>query len=269
MTAHDYETPRDHQAHPSADSAGVPWQGRHFAGNEFAGDDGSAPVALHEALVRYHLGSIGQAEVVRHIAASRFLIPLVAALGEAAVGPTGATVDKSADLSVVTVATPDGLTALPAFTSVESLARWDPAARPVPVTGLRLALAANGDGIPRVVIDAASETEFVLRQPAIQALAAEREWTAPWDDERVLAAFMEPASEFAVITGLVLTPGDATARLRGPELFVHLTVMQGLDAGQLKVITDELSERWRDDLLIAARVDSIGVKLAPDANARV
>ncbi len=252
-----------------ADSAGVPWLGRHFEGNEFAGDDGSAPEVLHEALLRHSLGSIGQAEVLRHVGASRFLIPLVAELGEAGVGPTGSITDKSAELSVVTVATPDGRSALLAFTSLASLALWDPDARPVPVTGLRLALAAKSDGTTRIVIDPGSDTEFAVRGPAIEALAAERDWVAPWEDERVLAAFMEPASQFAAITGLVLAPGDQFARLRGPEVVVHLTVMQGLDAGQLKSVTTELSEAWQHDPLITSRVDSVGLKLAPDPNARV
>lgn len=252
-----------------ADSAGVPWSGRRFDPNPFADDDGSAPEVLHEALRRFALGSIGAAEVVAHVADSRFLIPLVAELGEAGVGPSGSTVDKSADLSVVSVSTPDGRSALPVFTSIHTLAGWDPAARPAPVPGLRVALAALSEDTPLVVIDPGADTEFVLRRPALAALAAERPWAAPWEDERILAAFMEPASEFAVITGLVLTPGDPTARLRGPEVTVHLTVMQGLDAGQLREVTSVLSERWREDALISARVDSIGIKLAPDPSARV
>lgn len=252
-----------------SDSAGVPWRGRRFEENRFADDDGAAPLALHEALVRHALGSLGQGEVVAQVADSRFLIPLVAELGDVGLGPAGAVTDKSAELSVVTLATPDGRSALPAFTSTETLAAWDRSARPVPVTGLALALAARGEGTPRIVIDPGSQTEFVLRAPAIAAIASERGWRPPWEDQRILAAFMEPASEFAVITGLVLAPGDATARLRGPEVMVHLTVMQGLDAGQLREVTSVLSEAWRADPLLSARVDSIGVKLAPDPTARV
>jgi hypothetical protein len=40
----------------------------------------------------------------------------VAELGESEIGPNGLMVDKSADLAIVAVATPDGQSAIPAFT---------------------------------------------------------------------------------------------------------------------------------------------------------
>lgn len=249
--------PRSRRRRPSshrADSSGVSWAGRRFEPNVFAGDDGSAPPVLHEALVRCGIGSIGPEEVVAHVGESRFLIPLLAEEDEAA----------ASELAVVTVRTPDGLTAIPAFTSVDALRTWDPRSRPVPVDGIRLALAAVSEQTPRVVLDPGADTEFVLRAPVLRAVAEGTPWLPPWRDERLLTAFMEPASEYAVITGLVLAPGDIRCRLEGPEAVVHLTVMRGLDAGQLKAITDDLSNRWRADTLIASRVDSIGIKLAPD-----
>ena len=45
--------------------------------------------------------------------------------------------------------------------------------------------------------------------------------------------------------------------------------MQGLDAGQLKDVTAELTQRWSSDPVIAARVDSIAVKLRPDPDAHI
>ena len=72
----------------------------------------------------------------------RLLVPLVANLSEAEVGAHGHLVEKSAELAIVAVATPDGATAIPAFTDVDSMRAWRAEARPVPVSVEKLALAA-------------------------------------------------------------------------------------------------------------------------------
>ena len=115
-----------------ADSAGVPWDGRAFSENPFADDDGSANPALIEALAAFRANPTDPRGVFKAFAASRLLIPLLADLGESGEGAHGQTVDKSADLSIVTVETPDGQTGLPVFSSVAAMSVWNKTARPVP-----------------------------------------------------------------------------------------------------------------------------------------
>ena len=86
-------------------------------------------------------------------------------------GAHGLAVDKTQELSIVTVAAPDGRRVLPVFTSVAAMSRWDAAARPVPADGVRTAVAASADDTDLIVIDPGSETEFVLRRPAVWAIA--------------------------------------------------------------------------------------------------
>ncbi|MEN9962873.1 MAG: hypothetical protein RIS66_1286 [Actinomycetota bacterium] len=111
-----------------ADSAGVPWEGRSFDANPFADDDGSADPALIEALAEFRANPTDPREVFKAFAASRLLIPLLADLGESGEGAHGQTVDKSADLSIVTVQTPDGQTGLPVWETTGSF--WTRAAKP-------------------------------------------------------------------------------------------------------------------------------------------
>ena len=124
----------DPHAH-AADSAGVPWEGRSFQPNPHSGDDGSADPALLAALTAFHAGEGDAAAVVDAYRKARLLIPLVAEKGDEGVGPTGLTVDKTQELSIVTVAAPDGRRVLPVFSSVQAMSRWDAAARPVPADG--------------------------------------------------------------------------------------------------------------------------------------
>jgi hypothetical protein len=96
-----------------SDSAGTPWAGRAFDVNNFSGDDGSAPAALLAALTAFHAREVDAEVVIDAIRESRLLIPLLAEVAESEVGAHGLKTDKSADLSIVTVATPDDQNGLP------------------------------------------------------------------------------------------------------------------------------------------------------------
>src|SRR5690606_5637275 len=106
---------------PAGDSAGVPWEGRSFEANPHAGDDGSADPALLDALMRFRAGEGSQSEVVDAFRDARVLIPLIAEKGaleqgqEPTLGPYGLPVDKTQELSIVTVAAPDGRKVQPVF----------------------------------------------------------------------------------------------------------------------------------------------------------
>lgn len=156
-----------HFAASLGDSAGQPWQGREFDDNPFGDDDGTAPPALLGALAAFRAGEVGPEAVVDALRASRLLIPLVAELGDEGTTDAGLTVDKSQELSIVTVSGPDGRSVLPVFSSVTAMQTWNPAARPVPADGRRVALAAASEETEIVVLDPTSETEFVLRRPAV------------------------------------------------------------------------------------------------------
>lgn len=244
-----------------ADSAGVPWEGRHFEQNASADDDGSAPEKLIEAIRRFRERELGEAEVLDAIRESRLLIPLVAELGESGTNAHGHLVDKSQELSIVTVAGPDGRTVLPAFTSVDAMRAWNPLARPVPAAAPRVGLAAASESTDLVVLDPTSDTEFVLRRPAVWALAQALPWTPSYLDTEVLQTFLDAAAPEPEVLAVYLAPGDPTARLVGPELVVQLALADGLDRPTLDALLARLQARWSVSELIAERVDSLKVQL--------
>ncbi|QEO09881.1 SseB family protein [Protaetiibacter larvae] len=243
-----------------ADSAGIPFEGRRFQENPAAADDGSAPERLIEAVRRLQAGELGIAEVVAALHPERLLVPLVAERGDEGVGPHGQTVDKTQELSVVTVKGPDGRAALPAFTSVAAMQRWDPLARPIPIQASRIALAAAAEGTPLVVVDPQSDTQFVVRAPAFRALATGEDWTPSFEDSAVAEAFASSVVGESAVQVIGLAPGDPLARLAGPELVVLLQLDPALPEAARQALLTRLQARWSADELIAARVDSIGVR---------
>jgi len=249
----------DHHVHGGTDSGGTPWAGRRFEPNPAAADDGSAPERLIEAIRRFRATELGEAEVLDALRESRLLIPLVAQLGEAGVGEHGLTVDKSAELAIVTVAAPDGRSILPAFSSVDSMRAWNPAARPVPADAVRVALAAAGEQTDLVVLDPTSATEFVIRRPALWALAQSQPWTPSYLDPEVQRGFDQSVGAEPDVAEVRLRAGDPDARLAGPELTVQLALRPGLDEPSLAALLARLQLRWASDTVIASRVDSLGL----------
>jgi hypothetical protein len=265
--AHEGLGAHDGRPVPPVDSAGRPWAGRTFQHHDtaYAGDDGSADPRLLEALTRFHAGEADEVAVVDALRPARLLIPLVAVAGEEGLNEHGVVVDKTQELSIVTVAGPDGRDVLPAFTSVDTLRAWDATARPVPADARRIALAAAAESTDRLVLDPGSATEFGLRRPALWAVAQDERWLPSHQDPDVLRAFLAAsASEEALVT-LAVAPGYRSARLGPPELVVQLGVRPGLDQEQLGALLGRLQATWSADAVIAERVDGMAVKVVPAA----
>ncbi len=261
MTEHDHHADSVDPDRHHADSAGVPWAGRRFERNSSADDDGSAPVAVIEAITAFQTGAAGEATVIDALRGVRVLVPLVAELGDFAHTAAGLTVDKSQELSLVTVASPDGRTVQPAFSSVAAMTAWNPAARPIPAAVLNVAVAAVSEGTDLVILDPTSATQFVIRRPALAALAQRLPWVPSYLDPEVLAAFMDAAAPEPAVAAVRLAPGDPTAHLAGPELLVHLHLAPGLDRAALDALLGRLQHRWAASEIIAARVDSLAVQV--------
>ncbi len=245
----------------AADSAGVPWEGRSFDANPHAADDGSADPALLDALLRFRAVEGGQVEVVDALRSARVLIPLIAEKGEEGTAPSGLALDKTQELSIVTVAAPDGRKVQPVFSSVQAMQTWDASARPIPVEAVRAALAASAEDTDLIVLDPTSETEFVVRRPAVWAIAQGHAWEPSFLSPEVFTALQESVAHELAVIDVAVAPGDPDARLRGPELVVILDLVDGLEREVLDVVLARLAQRWAADDRIAVLADSLTVKL--------
>jgi hypothetical protein len=251
--------------HARADSAGLPWEGRTFQAHDttFAGDDGSADPAVVAAIEAVHRGEGSHAAVLAAVRTARLLIPLIAHAGDLGETPDGRLVDKTQELSIVTVAGPDGRTVMPAFTSVAAMQSWDPSARPIPVEARRVAMAAASEGTEIVVLDPTAPTEFVLRRPAVWALGQDVPWTPCFEDTEVGEAIAASVAEEPAVVRVELAPGDPLARFAGPELTVGLVLVPGLSEDQVRALLGRLQTRWATDPFVAEHVDSLGIALRP------
>lgn len=246
---------------PGADSAGQPWEGRHFEPNAHTADDGSAPPAYRAAIAALRAGETTLAAAVDVVRDCRFLIPLVAVAGETGLTDDGHLVDKTQELSIITVVGPDGRPVLPVFSSVDTMRHWRPDARPVPADAVRVALAAAAEHTDRVVIDARSpETLLVLPRPAVWAIAQGVPWVPAVDDPAVLEAVARPAAAHPEIWAVTLLAGDPQGRGEAPEVIVRLGIGDETPPERLRAIIAALSQAWAADATVAERIDALTVQ---------
>ncbi|MFM2321155.1 MAG: hypothetical protein RL612_302 [Actinomycetota bacterium] len=245
-----------------SDSAGVPWEGRELHENNFANDDGSADVTLIETITKFQSGEAKNEDVVAAFSKARLLIPLLADLGESEIGEHGHKVDKSAELSIVTVGTPDDQNGLPVFSSVAAMQRWNASARPVPSDATRVAIAAASEGNTRIILDAEGPTEFAIRRPAIAAIAQEEKWVHPARDSRVSEEFARVLADVEEFLSFDLDDCDPQSRLHSAELQLVLKLAEGLTGERVQELMQGLAKKLAESSVIAEHVDSLRVKLA-------
>lgn len=261
----------------AADSAGQPWAGRSLAGDDgkihnFEDDDGSADAGYLAALAGLLAGTGGEAAVVKALATARVFVPVVAQLAEEAEGVNGLHADKQADMALVTLKAPDGRTAMPIFSSSAALESWHSEARPVAVYAARAALSAVSEGAQLLVLDPGSDFTFVVRRPAMWALAQQQDWTPSYLDDQLESALGSAAAAFPAVRRLETHPGAGVGSFTaggravagggaGPELRVVLFLEDGLDAAAVQALVAGLNESWARLDAFAEGVDSIEVKL--------
>jgi len=230
------------------DSAGVPFGGRQLGGTGFDGDTGDADDALVTALEH----PTDERALMAAVATARLLVPVVAEAAE--VEDAGElAVEKQTDMAAVVLVAPDGVRALPVFTSLGSLAGWDAQARPVPVTAARAAQAAVSERCDVMVLDVAGPASLALRPSMVWALAQQREWLPAHEDEVVHRAVEAALREHEPVVGHRLGPGEQG---RG-VLRIELELVPGLSAEEVHGVATAVGERLATDGEVRARVDGL------------
>ncbi|MEU0004883.1 SseB family protein [Streptomyces sp. NPDC006314] len=188
----------------------------------FSDDDGSADPRLSAALAAWAEDRSALGPVLEALKGARLLVPVVAVLGEVEEGgreggeaPSkggGLRREKTSDMAVPTLKA-GRRTALPAFTSTDSLARWDPEARPVAVPLHQALEAAAHEKADTVVLDLAGPVPFELTGPALLALAEGRTSTDPLADPAVVEAVRTAVAAEPAVLRAHLGPGQADGTL--------------------------------------------------------
>lgn len=190
------------------------------------GDTGAADPAVTAALESWAHGTGGEQEALTALAAARLIVPVVAMLNEQNDDGT----EKETEMALPTLVGRDGRKAVIAFTGTQTLARWNPGARPVPFPASRVWQYARAEG-NAVVVDVAGPVPLVVEGARLAALAAGEKPPPPHEDPDVHAEIAAVTDDFT------LEPGPS-----GTDLLVTLAAA---DAAAARRAAEEISARMR------------------------
>ncbi|MBT1035086.1 SseB family protein [Canibacter sp. lx-45] len=269
-----------------ADSAGIAWAGRTFDHHNtaFADDDGlaypqytEAVAILRAAAQRYRDKQLSgdaqqisasfqellkaQQKVLRALQEVRVLVPLIAQAGDFGTIATGKTVEKTQELSIVTVLAPDGRKALPVFSSTAAMREWDSSARPIPVMMPQVMLAAAQENSEMVIVDPASKTsELGIRQNQYEAVATGADFTPAWAQPEIAERVNKLLISDSVLV-VALLPADPELRLISAETELVLGLRPGLSNGEVTTIVDNAKQAWQREETLVSAVDSLKIRV--------
>ncbi len=186
---------------------------------QFPADQGAADPAVTAALAAYAAGRGSEHAALTALAASRLLVPVVAMpAGSGGDGaPAGPGREKPTEMALPTLIGQDGRAAVLAFTSLGSLKRWRPEARPVPVPAGRAWLAGTQEA-SAVVIDVAGPVPLAVEGARLAALADGRPVPLPHQDPDVLVALRAAlATEPLIGQASLTTPGQLVTEPPEPD----------------------------------------------------
>ncbi len=221
--------------------------GRSIAGRPYPDDDGSADPQVAAALAAYAAGGTSEHATLTALAASRLLVPVVAMLTEETVGPKdgargnargagreddaagaapagqagGLREEKPSEMALPTLIGRDGRPALVAFTCLDSLARWRPGARPVPVPAAGV-WRAGAEHASAVVIDVAGPVPVAVDGARLTALAQGEAVPPPHEDPDVVTLVRQMVAREHIMTGFRVLPGEP-----GTDMTLHVTLAPG------------------------------------------
>jgi hypothetical protein len=240
------------------------------AGDErFRDDHGQTDPAVAAALGAYAAGTGGEHAVLTALADSRLLVPVVSVLadelappeddagaGDNGLASTGPVVgkegravgkegrvhgekglplqgEKASEMAMPSIIGRDGRRALPAFTSADTVRRWQPSARPVPVPASGVWQSAMQESWA-VVIDVAGPVPLVVEGARLAALAAGSHAPGMHEDPDVWHEVVAAAAEIA--------PG-IRVRLSPPPEDMDFTLELAPPADAARPVPDEVASQ--------------------------
>lgn len=212
----------------------------HGSGNSrFRDDDGSADPAAAAALSAFAAARGSEHTALTALAQARLLVPVVAVLSDDDAGEPGPAAggEKNSEMAMPTLLGRDGRAAIPVFTGLDALARWQPSARPVPAEATQVWQAAVQDSCA-VIIDVAGPVPLAVEGARLAALAQGQPVPMPYEDpdvREVVAALVAEAADGAEPARFTLRPAPGDG-----DLLIELAPPAGMDPGAVQAFASQV-----------------------------
>ena len=262
----------------ATDTAGQEWEGRNLGEgtshtHQFPADTGETDSGVQSAFEKFKAGEAHEEEVVDALRKVRVFAPVVAEVSHSVITDEGLIADKEADMALVSIQAPDGRKALPLFTAVDDLTSWHSKARPVAAHMRKTALSAVEDDNQLLVINPGSNLTFVVRRPALWAIAKDIPWVPSYKNPWVLEELRGLVAHISAVRDVRIAAGQGVASISGsgkklsgggsgPELNITLVLVPGLTQEQLNFAVQDFQYRLASHGGLSEAIDSVQLSLA-------
>ena len=157
------------------------------------------------------------------------------------IGPIVAKKDENVEMMQALFSSNDGRVAMPVFTSLDELTKWNKEARPLPLIANDFAQQTIDQELDAIIVDIASDHRFVIKGYMLNCLAKNQDWNYPHQDLEVIETIKRICQRLENVSKIEITKGldcDLYVNIYGPSNLADEVINLGKEIAEQEIIRE-------------------------------
>ena len=157
------------------------------------------------------------------------------------IGAIVAKKDENVEMMQALFSSNDGKIAMPVFTSLDELTKWNKEARPIPLVAHDFAQQTIDQELDALILDISSDHRFVIQGYMLSCLAKNQEWNYPHQDSEVIDTIEKICLKHKNVSKVEITKGvecDLHVNILGPPDLADEVIGLGKEIAEQEIIRE-------------------------------
>lgn len=157
------------------------------------------------------------------------------------IGAIVAKKDENVEMMQALFSSNDGRVAMPVFTSLDELTKWNKEARPLPLNANDFAQQTIEQELDAIIVDIASAHRFVIKGYMLSCLANKQDWNYPHQDLEVIETIKRICQRLENVKKIEITKGvdcDLYVNIYGPSNLADEVINLGKEIAEQEIIRE-------------------------------
>jgi hypothetical protein len=157
------------------------------------------------------------------------------------IGAIVAKKDENVEMMQALFSSNDGRVAMPVFTSLAELTKWNKEARPLPLIANDFAQQTIDQELDAIIVDIASDHRFVIKGYMLNCLAKNQDWNYPHQDLNVIETIERICQRLKNVSKIEITKGvdcDLYVNIYGPSNLADEVINLGKEIAEQEIIRE-------------------------------
>jgi len=157
------------------------------------------------------------------------------------IGAIVAKKDENVEMMQALFSSNDGRVAMPVFTSLDELTKWNKEARPLPLNANDFAQQTIEQELDAIIVDIASAHRFVIKGYMLSCLANKQDWDYPHQDLEVIETIKRICQRLENVSKIEITKGvdcDLYVNIYGPSKLADEVISLGKEIAGQEIIRE-------------------------------